>query len=119
MNKRDIDVLVCQLLRRGVSLAVDGNRLFVEAPSSVLVPSVLDSIRQRKLELIEYLRPRSCADCGVNCGSGVRCSPCAAARVSGAPCCKICLAPLLQDRCVNCDAESAVKQALVSRDGAA
>jgi hypothetical protein len=50
------------LRARGVEVAVNGNRLHIEAPAGVLTPKVLETIRAHKADILKVLRTENASE---------------------------------------------------------
>ena len=75
--------LVAEARAQGVEWFVQDGQLHLRGPRAA--EPIVQQLLARKEELRALLMPRACEVCGANAGSGVKCSPCAAAAVGTPP----------------------------------
>lgn len=60
----DVGSFLTQLNALGVFVEANGNNLCIDAPQGVMTPEILESVRQRKAEVLAFLSswPKKCLD---------------------------------------------------------
>lgn len=82
MDQLALSRFLQSLREYGVQFVVeDGVLLAVGAPRDAVPVDMLTTLREHREQITAYLTPRRCEVCGTTSGvgSGVKCSPCAAA----------------------------------------